>query len=709
MNGRWIDQFPPEREYDLEIDEDTYELQMADAAAAQAAAASAAESARKAEEIAQGLREEIPTKVSELENDSNYAVDANYVHTDNNFTSSEKNKLEGIAAGAEVNVNADWNATSGDAFIRNKPTKVSDFDNDVGYLTEHQDISGKANAADLAAVATSGSYNDLLNKPSIPNKVSDLIDDSGHYTKPVTGIPASDLEETYLTEHQDISGKANIPFIINVRKENNNTISDKTFEEIQNAFNNNQELICITDRQSSYTPPDGNKFIFSFLDYSEQVDHLAAIQFESTYITTVNNKNYFVKSVMTFRTGEVVWQDNFYLLPTKTTDLTNDAGYITGYTETDPTVPAWAKASTKPSYTASEVGAPTVQEMNTAINNAIGNVNSFDVAVVQVLPSENISTHTIYLVPKTGETNDVYDEYIYINNAWEMVGNTQIDLSNYATKSEIPDVPVEDVQINGTSIVNNGIAEIPVRSNVVGGSNDLVTSHGINNTLTGIISTSLSQIKDGSIRTRLISPLNQHQATFYGLAKIAGHDEKDSTLPVGQYTDEAKTAIQQMLDVPDKSQLDDCVTKDSLDNAGIMARAYTTIMEETVTTASDETHLSPYKKATTTYDFDKRYLYRVTFDGMEYVLPCQLHWRNNSANTQIGYNIYEYIGNLSLYTSVTGATNDILNVPFVFVNNVVSSNAIEVLTQTAGEHSVKIEKIINTIMAPLQLTAFQLV
>ena len=44
-------------------------------------------------------------------------------------------------------------------------------------------------------------------------------------------------------------------------------------------------------------------------------------------------------------------------VPRKVSDLTNDAGYITGYTETDPTVPSWAKASSKPSYTASEVGA----------------------------------------------------------------------------------------------------------------------------------------------------------------------------------------------------------------------------------------------------------------------------------------------------------------------------------------------------------------
>lgn len=44
-------------------------------------------------------------------------------------------------------------------------------------------------------------------------------------------------------------------------------------------------------------------------------------------------------------------------VPTKVSELTNDAGYIIGYTETDPTVPSWAKAPSKPTYTASEVGA----------------------------------------------------------------------------------------------------------------------------------------------------------------------------------------------------------------------------------------------------------------------------------------------------------------------------------------------------------------
>lgn len=44
-------------------------------------------------------------------------------------------------------------------------------------------------------------------------------------------------------------------------------------------------------------------------------------------------------------------------VPTDVSAFNNDAGYITGYTETDPTVPAWAKEENKPTYTATEVGA----------------------------------------------------------------------------------------------------------------------------------------------------------------------------------------------------------------------------------------------------------------------------------------------------------------------------------------------------------------
>ena len=67
----------------------------------------------------------------------------------NDYTNIEKNKLAGIAAGAEVNVNADWNAVSGDTQILNKPTIPS-----AQVNSDWNSVSG---------------VSQILNKPTIPS------------------------------------------------------------------------------------------------------------------------------------------------------------------------------------------------------------------------------------------------------------------------------------------------------------------------------------------------------------------------------------------------------------------------------------------------------------------------------------------------------------------------------------------------------------
>jgi hypothetical protein len=76
--------------------------------------------------------------------------------------------VDGVwAAVAEVNVQSDWNATSGDAMILNKPTiptKTSQLTNDSGYLTSHQDISGKADKTYVdEQIGNIGSVLDTIN------------------------------------------------------------------------------------------------------------------------------------------------------------------------------------------------------------------------------------------------------------------------------------------------------------------------------------------------------------------------------------------------------------------------------------------------------------------------------------------------------------------------------------------------------------------
>lgn len=101
------------------------------------------------------------------------------------------------------------------------PTKVSELENDKGYLTEHQSLEGYAKTADLAQVAKTGSYNDLIDKPTIPSTtglatetyVDDKIAEIDIPTVP-TKVSAFANDAGYLTEHQSLieyAKKTDIP------------------------------------------------------------------------------------------------------------------------------------------------------------------------------------------------------------------------------------------------------------------------------------------------------------------------------------------------------------------------------------------------------------------------------------------------------------------------------------------------------------------
>ncbi len=88
------------------------------------------------------------------------------------MSSSDKTKLDGIASGAEVNVNADWNAVSGDAQILNKPTIPT-----VNNAT----LTIQKNGSTVNTFTANASSNVTANI-SVPTKVSDLTNDSGFIT-----------------------------------------------------------------------------------------------------------------------------------------------------------------------------------------------------------------------------------------------------------------------------------------------------------------------------------------------------------------------------------------------------------------------------------------------------------------------------------------------------------------------------------------------
>ena len=63
-------------------------------------------------------------------------------------------------------------------------------------------------------------------------------------------------------------------------------------------------------------------------------------------------------------------------------------------------------------------------------------IPKFAIEVVAVLPTENISETTVYLVNHGHGDKDIYDEWIYVNSTWEKIGNTDVDLTAYLKSAD---------------------------------------------------------------------------------------------------------------------------------------------------------------------------------------------------------------------------------------------------------------------------------
>jgi len=239
----------------------------------------------------------VPTNVSAFTNDAGYLT----AHQDisgkqDKITSTNKLPAANVSGLATVATSGSYNDLSNKPTI---PTKTSDLTNDSGFLTAHQDISGKANSADLAAVATSGSYNDLSNKPTIPTKISDLTNDSG-----------------FLTAHQDISGKANS--------------ADLATVATSGSYNDLSNKPTIPTKTSDLTNDSG--FLTAHQDISGKQDKITS----TNKLPAAN-----VSGLATVATSgdydDLTNKPSIPTVPTNVSAFTNDAGYLTSH-QTLPTV-----------------------------------------------------------------------------------------------------------------------------------------------------------------------------------------------------------------------------------------------------------------------------------------------------------------------------------------------------------------------------------
>ena len=130
---------------------------------------------------------------------------------------------------------------------------------------------------------------------------------------------------------------------------------------------------------------------------------------------------------------------------------------------------------------------------------------------------------------------------------------------------------VTDVQVNGTSVTSGGVANIPVASastfGIVKVGYGLQKSPTLNTIMTE--PAGLDAIKAGADVFRPIAPFREHEATFYGLAKAAGDaTQASSSNPVGTFTGGAKQAIQSMIGI-------NLLVTSNIENGTTASKAYT--------------------------------------------------------------------------------------------------------------------------------------
>lgn len=105
------------------------------------------------------------------------------------------------------------------------------------------------------------------------------------------------------------------------------------------------------------------------------------------------------------------------------------------YNLKDASIPTWAKAASKPTYTAAEVGAVTSADVSAMVSGLSG----FSTTVVSSLPSTG-ENGIFYLVANGSSGTNIYDEYIWLGNNFEKLGSLNtgnVDLSGYLLKTDI--------------------------------------------------------------------------------------------------------------------------------------------------------------------------------------------------------------------------------------------------------------------------------
>lgn len=297
----------------------------------------------------------IPTNVSSFTNDAGYITSAAIPTNVSAFT-NDAGYLTSSSLSNYYTKSETYNQSQVNSLINSisVPTKTSDLTNDGSDGT-----STYVEADDLATVATSGSYNDLSNKPTIPTIVdmtgatSSAAGAHGYVPAPAAGDNTKFLrgDGTWATGGTTYSAGTGIDITNNVISADTDVLATQTDlagkQDTLTAGSNmeitNNVISAKVDSalSASSANPVQNSVVKAALDSKANSADLATVATSGSYndlsdkptIPTVNNGTLTIQkngtNVQTFTANQSTNATANITVPTDTNDLTNGAGYIT--------------------------------------------------------------------------------------------------------------------------------------------------------------------------------------------------------------------------------------------------------------------------------------------------------------------------------------------------------------------------------------------
>ena len=202
-----------------------------------------------------------------------------------------------------------------------------------GDITNQIDLQNeltiKVNRAELARVATSGSFNDLLDKPTIPTKTSELTNDSGFLTEQT--LKTINGESIVGTGNIEISGGGSGRNIWYGSQAQFDALSESELDENTDYYISG--LIAWDDvahpyiptkvgdlqNDKEYTPLNQvrNEIVSSIKVYDKRVQYVTQSEYDA------------MEQAGSLRDGTTYFIEGEYVIPTKTSELENDSGFLT--------------------------------------------------------------------------------------------------------------------------------------------------------------------------------------------------------------------------------------------------------------------------------------------------------------------------------------------------------------------------------------------